>query len=699
MAGMDCSSCAATVEKALRQVDGVEDVLVDVVSGRVDVAYAPGSLAAQQLEAAVARAGYRVEPGPAETVAAPDRWRRHGRAAAAAASGVLWALSLLMGRAFGLHGFADVLAVGAMIAGGWTIVPRGVRAALNGALDMNFLMSLAAFGALVIGEYEEAASALFLFAVAQLLEARSMERARNAIRALMNLSPAEATILRDGNEVRVPAAAVAIGDTVVVRPGEKIAVDGTVRAGHSTVDQAPITGESVPVEKSPDSEVFAGTLNGPGSLEVVSTRAYADTTLARIIHAVEEAQASRAPSQTFVDRFARIYTPAVVATACAVFLLPPLFGAGAWGEWFYRALVLLVVACPCALVISTPVTVVSALTGSARHGILIKGGLHLENAGRASVVAFDKTGTLTEGVPAVVEVVPLYRSTRDEVIALAAAAERRSEHPLARSVLTFAESQGIAPIRSSNTTARPGLGVAADIDGGSAYVGSERLFASTGALDGGVQSVLDRLREAGRTAMLVGRTRDGARGMQIVGVIAVSDRPRPEAARTLRALHDAGIRRIVMLTGDNERTARTMAAELGVDDVRAGLLPEDKVAAVQALRSAGERVIMVGDGVNDAPALAAADVGIAMGSAGTDVALETADIALMGDDLSKLPTAIRFARKAERIIRTNIAFAIITKAAFVLLAVLGVATLWMAVLADMGASLIVIANGLRALRA
>ncbi|HEX6133468.1 MAG TPA: heavy metal translocating P-type ATPase [Longimicrobiales bacterium] len=699
MSGMDCSSCAATVEKALRQVEGVEDVRVDVVSGRVDVSYAPGAVAARDLEGAIARAGYSVEPDRSATARTADWWERHRRTALATASGILWALSLVVGRALELSGPGNLLAVGAMIAGGWTIVPRGVRAALNGALDMNFLMSLAALGALVIGEYEEAASALFLFAVAQLLEARSMERARNAIRALMSLSPAEATILRDGREVRLPADRVGIGDIVVVRPGEKIAVDGTVHAGHSTVDQAPITGESVPVEKSPGDDVFAGTLNGAGSLELLTTREYADTTLARIIHAVEEAQASRAPSQTFVDRFARIYTPAVVAAACAVFVLPPLLGIGAWSEWFYRALVLLVVACPCALVISTPVTVVSALTGSARRGILIKGGLHLENAGRASVVAFDKTGTLTEGVPAVVEVVPLYGSTRDDVIAIAAAAERRSEHPLARAVLAFAESQGIRPVPAAHTTAEPGLGVAADIDGGRAYVGSERLFREYGALDGGVLSVLDRLRAAGRTAMVVGRTNEGTAGIHVLGVIAVADRPRPEAARTLAALHHAGIRRIVMLTGDNERTARAMAAELGVDDVRADLLPDDKVAAIHALRGAGDRIIMVGDGVNDAPALAAADVGIAMGSAGTDVALETADIALMADDLSKLPDAIRFARKAERIIRANITFAILTKAAFVLLAVLGMATLWMAVLADMGASLIVIANGLRALRA
>jgi len=477
-------------------------------------------------------------------------------------------------------------------------------------------------------------------------------------------------------------------------------VDGEALTGTSSVDQAPITGESLPVEKETGDEVFAGTLNGEGALEVRSTRPAADTTLARISHSVEEAQASRAPSQTFVDRFARVYTPVVVATAFLVFVLPPLLGLGTWGEWFYRALVLLVVACPCALVISTPVTVVSALAGSARRGILIKGGLHLENAGCATVVAMDKTGTLTEGRPEVVEVVALNGADSREVMQLAAAGESRSEHPLARAVLRRAEADGIVPRAALQTSAIPGRGVVARLQSQHVYVGSERMFSELGTISEETSATLQRFRGEGRTAVLVGVAAVGDASPAIRGALALGDRIRPQAAAALRALHAAGVDRVVMLTGDNEGTARAVARALGqpgVDEVRAGLLPEDKVAAVLELRRGGGRVLMVGDGVNDAPALAAADVGVAMGSAGSDVALETADIALMADDLSRLPDAVRFARKAESIIRANIAFSLLTKAVFVILAIAGVATLWMAVLADMGASLLVIANGLRAL--
>ena len=770
VSGMDCSSCADTVEKALRHLEGVEDVHVDVLGGRVVVRYAEGKLAHGDLAGAINRVGYRAKdvtgaarrdvfdvegmdcadevrlienrlgnlPGVTSlgfdlvgrrlsvvgeiTAGEVERavaqlgmrarligeereesswWQRHGRLTLAAVSGVLWASSLIAGPLLENESAAAALAVGAMVAGGWYIIPRGIRAAMNRALDMNFLMSIAAIGALFIGEYEEAASALFLFAIAQLLETYSMDRARNAIKALMDLSPAEATVLRDGREERVPADNVKVGELVVVRPGEKIAVDGEVVSGRSSVNQAPITGESIPVEKKAGEEVFAGTLNGEGALEVRSSKRASDTTLARIIHSVEEAQASRAPSQTFVDRFARVYTPIVVATAFAVFLLPPLLGFGAWGEWFYRSLVLLVVACPCALVISTPVTVVSALAGSARRGILIKGGLHLENAGRATVVALDKTGTLTEGQPAVIEIVPLNGASAMEVLELAAAAEARSEHPLARAVLRYAEEQGVVPASASETSAAVGRGVVSTVNGRKVYVGNERLFSDLGALDASMGDLLRRFNDAGRTAVLVGLSNVGDVNPELRGVIALADRVRPHAAAALRELHGAGIQRIVMLTGDNEATARAVAGDLGqpgIDEVRAGLLPDDKVAAIKDLRRGGAKVIMVGDGINDAPALAAADVGVAMGSAGTDVALETADIALMADDLTKLAATVRFARKAERIIRTNIAFAIVTKAAFVVLAVAGLATLWMAVLADMGASLIVIANGLRALR-
>jgi Cd2+/Zn2+-exporting ATPase len=771
--GMDCSSCAHSVENALRALEGVQEVRADVVGGRVTVSYAEGALARGDLAAAIGRAGYRVADGGGGTrtvfevqgmdcadevrliqgrigklpgvsrlgfdlvgrrltvegeVAAPEVeravaqlgmrarrvgsstpetswWERRGRTVLAAVSGGLWVSSLAAEHLAGLDAAAAVLAVGALVAGGWHIVPRGVRAVMNRALDMNFLMSLAAVGALVIGEYEEGASAMFLFAVAQLLETYSMDRARNAIRALMELAPAEATVLRGGGEVRVPANRVEAGETVVVRPGEKIPVDGMVLTGRSGVDQAPITGESMPVEKEPGAEVFAGSLNGEGVLEVRSGKPGADTTLARIIHAVEEAQAARAPAQAFVDRFARVYSPAVVAAALLVFVVPPLAGAGSWGDWFYRALVLLVVACPCALVISTPVTIVSALAGAARRGILIKGGVHLETMGRARVVALDKTGTLTEGSPEVVEVVAAPEGGEpDAVLSLAASAEARSEHPLARAVLRHARERGIEVPPASDVRAITGKGLEARVGGTMVYLGSERLLRELGA-EGLEGDLLGRQEAAGRTVVLVG-TRDAGEAagpVRLLGLIAIADPVRAHAADALRALHRAGIRRVAMLTGDNAGTARAVAAALdgnggGVDEHRAGMLPDDKVAAVRELRAAHGPVVFVGDGVNDAPALAAADVGVAMGTAGTDVALETADVALMADDLSKLATTIRIARKAEGIIRVNIAFALLTKGVFVALALAGSATLWMAVAADMGASLLVVANGLRALR-
>ncbi|MET0399586.1 MAG: heavy metal translocating P-type ATPase [Longimicrobiaceae bacterium] len=769
--GMDCGSCAASVDRALRGLEGVQDVRVDVMGGKVTVEYAEGKLARGDLTGAITRVGYRVKddaparrevfevegmdcadevrliegklgslPGVArlgfdvvnrrltvegeiasaeveravaqlgmrallvgEERAEATWWERRGRLVLAAVSGVFWLGSLVAEHAMESHALAAVLAVGTIVAGGWHIVPRGVRAALNRALDMNFLMSVAAVGAVLIGEYEEGASAMFLFAVAQLLETYSMDRARNAIKALMDLSPAEATVLRAEREERVPVDRVEVGETVVVRPGEKIPVDGTVLTGRSGVDQAPITGESMPVDKEPGAEVFAGSLNGEGALEVRSSKPASDTTLARIIHAVEEAQASRAPSQAFVDRFARVYTPAVVALALLVLVVPPLAGWGSWDTWIYRALALLVVACPCALVISTPVTIVSALAGGARRGILIKGGLHLENAGRVRVVALDKTGTLTEGRPEVVEVVPLDGADVSEVVALAAAAEARSQHPLARAVLRHAEEHGVAFRPAADVEAVTGKGLRARVGEETVHLGNERLFAELGALDAAARAALEAQVAGGRTAVLVG-TADGEGGpVRVRGIIGIADRVRPGAADALRALHCAGISRVVMLTGDNQGTARAVAASLGgpgagVDEFRAELLPEDKTAAVEELRRAHGAVLFVGDGVNDAPALAAADVGVAMGAGGTDVALETADIALMADDLSRLATTIRLARKAERIIRTNIAFSLLTKAVFVVLAVLGYATLWMAVAADMGASLLVVLNGLRALR-
>ena len=706
--GMDCASCAATVERALQRLDGVQDVQVDVVGGRVRVQFTDGALARDELAGAIRGVGYRVEsdipPADGTTRAAahgrpaapPSLWERSGRRLVTGVAGGALALALVARWA----GLPEVVALTLLaistVAGGWFVAPRGVRAALGRALDMNFLMAVAAAGAWIIGEPEEAAAVLFLFGIAELLESASMARARDAIRALMDISPAEASVWRDGGEVRVPVADVRVGETVVVRPGQKIPVDGEVTGGRSSVNQAPITGESMPVDKEPGAEVFAGSLNGHGMLEVRSSKPANDTTLARIIHAVEEAQASRAPSQRFVDRFARVYTPLVVLAALLIAVVPPLVGVGGWETWIYRALAMLVIACPCALVISTPVTIVSGLAGAARGGVLIKGGAFLERAAAVTAVALDKTGTLTEGRPVVTDIVPLDGVTPDEILRLAMGVERHSEHPLARAVLDEGVARGIAPPTSSDFESLAGRGARARVGDVEVYLGNERLLAERGLATARVGETLARLEDEGRTVVVVAVERDGA--MCALGVIGVADRVRPNARAAIAQLREAGVRHVVMLTGDNAGTARAVAAVVGIHEVHAGLLPDDKVRVVRELEARGETVAFVGDGVNDAPALAAAHVGVAMGAAGTDVALETADIALMADDLEKLPLALRVSHKTVGIVKQNITLALAIKVVFLALAVSGWATLWMAVAADMGGSLLVVANGLRARR-
>jgi Cd2+/Zn2+-exporting ATPase len=618
--------------------------------------------------------------------------------------------------AFGLHlaGVPEVVshvlyAIATVVAG----YPgaRAAWAALRTArtLDMNVLMTLAAAGALVIGEFEEGAVVTFLFALGNLLEGYTLDRARNAIRALMDLTPLQATRLspqvggiEGGQEETVPVEALAVGDRIVVRPGERIPMDGRVLEGASAVNQAPITGESLPVEKALGDEVFAGTVNGSGALVIEVTRLAQDNTLARIIQMVEEAQAQKAPSQRFVDRFARVYTPVVVIGALLITVVPPLVGLGAFVDWLYRALVLLVIACPCALVISTPVTIVSGIARAARAGVLIKGGAYLEQAGALRVIAFDKTGTLTQGRPMVVAgrcgdhddgSSPETCANCRDLLALAAAVEARSEHPLAQAVIEQACAFGVdgtyAPAESVEALA--GMGVRGRVAGHDVTVGSHAHIHG----DKHVAAFCNEVAEAtakGQTIVLVEDT-----CCERQGYVAVADALRETAPEVVTELRRAGIQRTVMLTGDNEDAARAIAAEVGVDAFHAGLLPEHKVEAVEGLLDQYGRVGMVGDGINDAPALARATLGIVMGAAGSDAALETADIALMGDDLTKLPFTMRLSRRALAIIRQNIAFSLLIKAVFLALALAGAATLWMAVFADMGASLLVTLNGMRVL--
>lgn len=687
VSGIDCASCAGVITRGLERLEGVDEIRVDVLKGEVRVSVKEGGAARALLAAAIERAGHPVMSDQGEVAA-----RSRGPLFAAGISGVTLAIGLVLGWLHMVPLVAQGALLVAMLAGGWYVFPRGLHAIRSRALDMHALMSIAAVGAVLVGEWGEAASAMFLFAIARLLEEWAVGRARGAIAALMQLTPAEASLITIEGDRVVPVAQIAVGKRIRIRPGERVPLDGKILQGHSALDQSPITGESMPVEKGPGDEVFAGAINQHGSLEVRTTQPANDTTLARILHRVEEAQAARAPVQTQVERFARIYTPVVVGLAALLAIVPPIVGLGGWSESLIRALTLLVIACPCALVISTPVTIVSALAGIARSGALLKGGAQLESLARITTVAFDKTGTLTQGMPAVTDVIPVDARDEAEVLQLAAAVERHSEHPLARAVVSAADARGLSAIVATGFTALPGRGARASVGGSDLWLGNRRLCDESGSCRDGVHDLMGRMELEGKTPILL------AEGTTPLGVLAVADRVRPNARAAIADLRKAGVRHIVMLTGDGETVARPIGSAVGVDEVYARLLPEQKHAAVVEMEQNGERVMVVGDGINDAPALAAATVGVAMGVAGTHVALEVADVALMGDDLALLAPLIRRARAALAIVRQNIAIAIGLKLVFLGLAAAGQATLWMAVAADMGASLVVIANGLRALR-
>ena len=583
----------------------------------------------------------------------------------------------------------ETLLVVAAVVGAVFPADRAWRSLRRGSLDINALMVVAVIGALLIGEYEEAAMVVTLFAAAQWLEAQSLDRARQAIARLLDLAPSEVLVRDDGGERLVGIDRVDPGALMIVRPGEKFALDGVVRNGISDVNQAPITGESLPVEKTAGDEVFAGTINGHGALTVAVTRRRADTTLARIVHLVESAQAKRAPLQQFIDRFAAWYTPLIIVLAVLTVLIPVVILGLPFEVWLYRALVLAVVACPCALVISTPVSIVSALAGAARQGVLVKGGIHLERMARVRVVAFDKTGTVTTGRLTLDVVEPLGGHSSDDVLSVAASLESQSEHPIAAAILALARERGLTLRPPTDVRALPGLGVEGELDGAQVVCGTPRLFSARGSLTGHAAAVAQRLAASGTSPVIV------ARNGEPIGVLGVKDRPKADAARVVNDLRAQGVTRVAMLTGDHEAAARATGSQVGMDDVRAAQMPEDKVSAVEELRHAHGAVAMVGDGVNDAPALAAADVGIVMGAMGSDAALETADIALMTDELPKVPYTIRLSHATLANIRANVALSIGLKLVFVILAVSGVATLWMAVLADTGASALVVANAVR----
>jgi Zn2+/Cd2+-exporting ATPase len=783
--GMDCADCALTLEKGVSKLDGINACQVNFATAKMQVS---GEVDEAVVQKYIKSLGYDVTDVGA-------------RPQILSGWALAWDVIQRPRNAFALTGM--VLVILAFLLGWWG-VPESIKIALltvgglvgiyyparsgwmalrsGQGLDMNVLMTVAAVGAFIIGEYGEAATVIVLFSLGEALEGFTMQRARDSIRSLMLLAPPEATLLtacmdceehlgqplptlkKPGfsdiqidsslgepkspvstqiyesgpcpwcgtHEQVLPVEALKVGDLILVKPGERIPMDGIIRAGQSAVDQAPITGESVPVEKQIGAEVFAGTVNGDGALEIEITHLAADNTLARLIHLVEEAQAQKTPVQRFVDRFARIYTPAVVIAAALIATLPPLLLGQPFLDtpdahgWLYRALAMLVIACPCALVIATPVTVVSAISVLARRGVLVKGGIYLENLGQIQVMAFDKTGTLTHGRPGLTAIAcvddcchsPEATRQQDasfecehcqEMLTLAAAVESRSTHPLAGAIIRAARSAALPERKASQVENLPGRGIRGFVAGKQVIIGNHELFHTE---NGGIQvadctlyladdaSITGRdfcervaaEESAGQTVMIVGVDK------QLLGYLAVSDPIRHTSRSALSALKREGIQQLLMLTGDNQAVAQTVGAELGVDDIRAGLLPGEKLQVVQGLMEEFEQVAMVGDGINDAPALAAASLGIAMGGAGTAQALETADIALMADDLAQLPAAIRLGRKALRTIRFNIWFALLIKAIFLVTAFMGVATLWMAVFADMGASLLVTLNGMRLLR-
>jgi Cd2+/Zn2+-exporting ATPase len=584
------------------------------------------------------------------------------------------------------------LALAAVLLCGLTTYKKGWIAIRNFNLNINALMSIAVTGAILLGQWPEAAMVMVLFTVAELIEAKSLDRARNAIKGLMQLTPERATVLQsDGSWQEVAAKSVLVDARVRIKPGERIALDGKIVSGKSAINQAPITGESLPVEKAEGDPVFAGTINESGSFEYLVTAAAGYSTLARIIHAVEEAQGARAPTQRFVDQFARIYTPVVFIIALAIAILPPLVLGGDWFTWVYKALVLLVIACPCALVISTPVTIVSGLAAAARQGILVKGGVYLEEGRKLAWLALDKTGTITHGKPAQTDFMVLDGWNDAEVRSLAASLASRSDHPVSRALAEAAKRDGIALRDVEGFEALPGRGTKGIIDGKLYHLGNHRLIHEQGRCSDELEVRLTALEEHGKTVILL------TDEQSVHGLFAVADTVKDSSRQAIAELHALGIK-TVMLTGDNAHTAKAIAAQVGIDEARGDLLPEDKLKAIESKLGTDGAVGMVGDGINDAPALARSDIGFAMGAAGTGTAIETADVALMDDDLRKLPRFVRLSRKTHALLIQNIVLALGIKAVFLVLTLMGIGTMWMAVFADVGASLLVVANGLRLLR-
>lgn len=690
--GLSCTNCAGKFEKNVKQLPGVTSATVNFGASKISV---EGQTTIEELEEAGAFENLiiRDDQENDEQVRSKEAFIKRNIALIISLGFILVAVisQLSLGED---HLLTKALYILAIIIGGFDLFKEGFSDLIKLDFSMESLMTIAIIGAAFIGEWAEGSIVVILFAISEALERFSMDKARQSIRSLMDIAPKEALIRRNNVEQLVSVDKIDIDDIMIIKPGQKIAMDGLVINGHSSVNQAAITGESVPVEKQLDDEVFAGTLNEEGVLEVKVTKKVTDTTIAKIIHLVEEAQGERAPAQAFVDKFAKYYTPFIIIMALLIVVVPPLFFGGDWNKWLYQGLSILVVGCPCSLVISTPVSIVSAIGNAAKNGVLVKGGVYLEEIGHLRAIAFDKTGTLTKGKPVVTDFIATSSETDINYLSIISSLESLSQHPLASAILNEADKTNVdyKSIQIEDFQSITGKGLTGIHQNIRYYIGSPKLFSASVIEETAVKVQYRQFQEQGKTAMYFGTDE------QILGVIAVADEVRDSSAAVISELHKLSIEHTIMLTGDNTKTAESIGKQLGVTEIKGDLMPQEKLDSIKALRTTYNKVAMVGDGINDAPALAASTVGIAMGGAGTDTALETADVALMGDDLQKLPFIVRLSRQTLKVIKQNITFSLGIKLLALLLVIPGWLTLWIAIVADMGATLLVTLNGLRLMK-
>lgn len=684
--GLSCANCAAKFEKNILDIDTVENARVNFGAAKVSI---QGNITIEQIEAAGAFDHIKVIEENKPLITKKSLWKQRENRLAISAFIILLTgigLQFYVGKD---NPFVISLFILSIVVGGFDLFRTGFKNLVRFHFDMKTLMTIAIIGAALIGEWIEGAIVVLLFALSEALESYSIDKARQSIQSLMDIAPPTASIRRGEEIIELAVEQIKVDDIMVIKPGEKIAMDGDVISGQTSINQAAITGESIPVYKTTGDQVYAGTINEEGSIEVRITKLVGDTTLAKIIHLVEEAQAEKAPAQHFVDTFAKYYTPAIMMIALLVAIVPPLLFAGDWSHWIYLGLATLVVGCPCALIISTPVAIVTAIGNAARHGVLIKGGAHLEEAGRLTTIAFDKTGTLTKGKPKVTNVRPLAHEDTNEILKIATAIETFSQHPIASAIIQETAKREIKPYDAEMFQSITGKGAKAIVNGREYFIGNLALIEDMIEIPNTILEAVSTLQQKGNTVILLSTEEE------MIGIIAVADPIRKNIRNVIEKLKQSGITQLLMLTGDNEFTAKTIAKEIGITDVKADLLPKDKLTIMKAIQKDHERVAMVGDGVNDAPALANANIGIAMGGAGTDVALETADIALMEDDLNKLPYVISLSRRALNIIKQNISFSLGLKIIALLLVIPGWLTLWIAIIADVGATLLVVLNSMR----